>query len=150
MNRWARVQRQKASPTADLTKSPGGMFHHSGPIRCGALTRAATAAMRIKKMERQTIPATLIRGEIAEGGVTIASGAHQCYAHTGDHGLTTTAIRRVTGESPSHRRQTDSVRKLTRTLQQKGVWVKGAATLPYRDGSIAASVWPEHNTLLGA
>jgi hypothetical protein len=59
MNKCARVQRQNASPTADLTKSPGGMFHHEGPIRWGALTRAATAAMTIKKMERQMIPATL-------------------------------------------------------------------------------------------
>jgi hypothetical protein len=84
MNRWASVQRQKASPTADLTKSPGGMFHHEGPIRWGALTRAATAAIRTKKIERLMTPATLSRGEMLEG-VTFASGAHQNCAHAGEH-----------------------------------------------------------------
>jgi hypothetical protein len=87
MNRWARVQRQNASPTADLTKSPGGMFHHEGPIRWGVLTRAATTAMRTKKMERQMIPATLSRGETV-GGVTMASGAHRNCARAGDHAST--------------------------------------------------------------
>jgi len=84
MNRWASVQRQKASPTADLTKSPGGMFHHEGPTRWGALTRAATAAIRTKKIERQTIPATLSRGELPEG-VTFASGTHQNCARAGEY-----------------------------------------------------------------
>jgi len=84
MNRWASVHRQNASPTADLTKSPGGMFHHEGPTRWGALTRAATAAMSTKKIERQMIPATLSRGETV-GGVTMASGAHRNCARTRDH-----------------------------------------------------------------
>jgi hypothetical protein len=48
----------------------------------GALTRAATAALRTKKIERQTIPATLIRGEMVEAG-TAASGAHRNCARAG-------------------------------------------------------------------
>jgi hypothetical protein len=49
------------------------MFHHEGPIRWGALTRAATAAISTKKIERQMIPANLIRGETGGRG-TVASG----------------------------------------------------------------------------
>jgi hypothetical protein len=112
MNRWARVQRQNASPTTDLTKSPGGIFHHAGPIRCGALTRAATAAMRIKKMERQMIPATLSRGEMV-GGVTMASGAHQNCAPAGDHASTHNSDPPRHGCFSVSSTTRDSVRKLT-------------------------------------
>src|SRR5215467_16103369 len=83
MKRWASVQRQKPTPTADLTKSAGGMFHQEGPMRCGALTRAATRVTRTKKIERETIPANLIRGETVGG--TVASGAHRKRAEACDH-----------------------------------------------------------------
>jgi hypothetical protein len=105
MKRWASVQKQKPTPTADLTKSAGGMFHQEDPIRCGALTRAATAATRTKKTERETIPANLIREETVGG--TVASGAHRKRARAGDYAS-------AESDPPRHRSDLRSSRQLGR------------------------------------
>jgi hypothetical protein len=95
MNRWASVQRQKASPTAARTKSPLGIFHQEGPTRCGALTRAANTTSTTRKMERHAIPAALSRGETERGGMA-ESGAHLKRTHSGD-------MPPVDGGRPLHR-----------------------------------------------
>lgn len=52
-------------------------------MRWGALTRAAKTATSTRNTERETIPATLSRGETVGVG-TVVSGAHRKPTRTGD------------------------------------------------------------------